>query len=158
MDSAKPRRVKLDRNQVPVVLFPDGSCEDRGDLYSNAEVGALLCDPKDEFLDAFGGKLPDEVMSKLAPGGRKRQVVGQAELFPCWAARVVWQDRARGRPILNFIDNESAKFALIKGTTGEHTSAWITQQYWRKEVELETSWLERVPSASNCSDGPSRGV
>lgn len=39
-DSAKPRRVKLDRNQVPVVPFTDGSCEHQGDLYSNAEVGA----------------------------------------------------------------------------------------------------------------------
>ena len=61
--------------------------------------------------------------------------------------------------MVHFVDNESAKFALIKGTTGEKTSAWIVQQYWRKEVELESfSWLERVPSASNCADGPSRGA
>ena len=57
------------------------------------------------------------------------------------------------------IDNEAAKFTLIKGTTGEATSAWITHQYWKREVELESSsWLERVPSVSNCADGPSRGM
>ena len=56
------------------------------------------------------------------------------------------------------VDNEAAKYALIKGTTCERTAAWITHQYWNKEVELEcSSWLERVPSASNCADGPSRG-
>ena len=102
---------------------------------------------------------PPEVLEKLAPGGKKRQVVGQAELFPCWAAKVLWEDRLRGRPVVHFIDNESAKFALIKGTTGERTSAWIVQQYWKKEVELETfTWLERVPSVSNCADGPSRSA
>ena len=158
-DSSKPRKVPLSRLQVPVFIFTDGACEDKGDQYPDAEVGGVIYDPSDGFIDAFGGKLPPEVLAKLSPGGRKRQVVGQAELFPCWAARVIWHERLRGRPIVHFIDNESAKFALIKGTTGEPTSAWIAQQYWRKEVELETfSWLERVPSASNCSDGASRGA
>ena len=65
----------------------------------------------------------------------------------------------RGRPIVHFIDNEAAKNSLIKGTTVVKSSAWITQIYWGKEVELESSsWLERVPSASNCSDGASRGT
>ena len=68
----------------------------------------------------------------------------------------MWQERFRGGLVVHMIDNESAKHALIKGTTSEPTSAWITHQYWKQEVELETySWLERVPSASNCADGPS---
>ena len=158
-DSAKPRKVRLSRGQTPVFLFTDGACEDQGGQYPEADIGGVLYDPVDGFVDAFGDKLPPAILAKLSPGGVKRQVVGQAELFPCWAARVLWQDRLQGRPVVHFVDNESAKFALIKGTTGERTSAWICQQYWRKEVELESfSWLERVPSASNCADGPSRGA
>ena len=99
------------------------------------------------------------MVAKFSPGGAKRQVVGQAELFPCWAARLVWEKRLCGRPTVHFIDNEAAKFSLIKGTTAEKASAWLTQIFWSKEVELESSsWLERVPSASNCSDGASRGA
>jgi hypothetical protein len=157
-DSAKPRRVRMRRDQSPVFLFTDGSCEDEGGLYPEAAVGGVLYDPKDGYVKAFGGDLPTEVLAKLSPGGHKRQVVGQAELFPCWAARVIWKERLRGRPVVHMIDNEAAKFALIKGTTSEPTSAWITQLYWSLEVELECStWLERVPSVSNCADGPRRG-
>ena len=90
-DSAKPRRVRMRRDQTPVFLFTDGSCEDEGGLYPEAAVGGVLYDPKDGYMKAFGGDLPTEVLAKLSPGGHKRQVVGQAELLPCWAARVICQ-------------------------------------------------------------------
>ena len=58
-----------------------------------------------------------------------------------------------------YIDNEAAKYALIKGTSPTHESAWLVQHFWEKEVELETfSWIQRVPSAANCADNPSRGI
>ena len=37
-------------------------------------------------------------------------------------------------------------------------SAWFIDEYWTAEASNETTtWVDRVPSASNCSDGPSRG-
>ena len=36
---------------------------------------------------------------------------------------------------------------------------WLVQQLWEREANLECySWSERVPSASNIADHPSRGV
>ena len=81
-DMTKPRKVRLRRDQVPVYIFTDGSCEDQGEYYPEAEVGGVIYDPTDGFRDAFGGKLPSPLLAKLSPGGHKRQVVGQAELFP----------------------------------------------------------------------------
>ena len=73
--TAKPRKVKLSRNQTPVYLFTDGSCEGEGGTFPKAEIGAVIYDPVDGFADAFGGELPQEVVAKFSPGGAKRQVV-----------------------------------------------------------------------------------
>ena len=57
------------------------------------------------------------------------------------------------------LDNEAAKFALIKGTSPTRNSAWLVQQFWESEFEPDIlSWFERVPSAANCADDPSRGI
>ena len=58
-----------------------------------------------------------------------------------------------------YVDNEAAKFVLIKGNSPTRDSAWLVQHFWEKEANLECySWFERVPSASNIADYPSRGV
>ena len=86
-------------------------------------------------------------------------MVGQSEIFPCIAAREVWRKKLQGRLVMCYVDNEAAKYALIKGTSPTYVSAWLVQQFWEKEVELEAfSWFERVPSAANCADKPSRGI
>ena len=37
-------------------------------------------------------------------------------------------------------------------------SAWILNEIWKADAALEAvTWIERVPSASNCADHPSRG-
>ena len=60
---------------------------------------------------------------------------------------------------MSYLDNDAAKFALIKGTSPTRNSAWLVQQFWEGESELGTfSWFGRVPSTANCADDPSRGI
>ena len=66
-DETKPRRVRLSRDQDPIFIFTDGSCEDQGEEYPEAEVGGVIYDPTDGFVEAFGGKLPPEVVAKFSP-------------------------------------------------------------------------------------------
>ena len=57
-----------------------------------------------------------------------------------------------------YVDNEAARFALIKGSSPTRESAWLVNEIWKTAAELEADlWIERVPSASNCADHPSRG-
>ena len=87
--------------------------------------------------------------------GQKRQVVGQAELLPRLLARRLWAERLRGRLVVHFVDNEAARFALIKGTSLTVDSAWIAGEMWGAGVGCECfSSFERVPSPSNPADGP----
>ena len=56
-----------------------------------------------------------------------------------------------------FIDNDSARHALIKGYTPSGASARLVAAFWETEATLASySWVDRVPSLSNIADGPSR--
>ena len=57
MDSAKPQKVRLSRDQVPIYIFTDGSREDKGGRYPEAKVGGVIYDPVNGFIDVFGGNL-----------------------------------------------------------------------------------------------------
>ena len=59
--------------------------------------------------------------------------------------------------MLNFIDNDGARFGLIKGYSPTRPSAWLIGEFWAEEAKAQAvSWFARVPSQSNCADGPSR--
>ncbi len=158
---AKPRRIPVEKLRRPVFIFTDGSCEPRKDDPNKLEVGygAVMWDPEDGALETFGGYIRDPLLELLTDDWTKKQVVGQAELVPCLAAKRVWRRRLKGRLVMHYIDNEAAKYALIKGTSPTRDSAWLVNEFWKSEAHLGSySWFERVPSASNCADDPSRGV
>ncbi len=117
-----------------------------------------MYDPEDGAVELFGGEVSDDLMELLTDGGVKQQVVGQSELIPCHAAKIVWRRRLRRRRVIMYIDNEAARCGLIKGSSPTRDSAWLINEFWRSEAAAETNtWIERVPSASNCADHPSRG-
>ncbi len=69
----------------------------------------------------------------------------------------LWAERLRGRRVILFVDNDAAKECLIKGTTKSKASAKLVANFWCKASEAELFiWVERVASASNPADAPSR--
>lgn len=88
------------------------------------------------------------------------QVIAQLEIIPVIAARLKWSHllRASGsRRVFLYLDNDSARYGLIKGYSPTRFSAWLLTEAWRLDEQTgAVTWFERVPSKSNCSDGPSR--
>ena len=87
----------------------------------------------------------------------QEQVIGQAEIFPVLVARLTWEKEIAGNRVLYFIDNDSARLALIKSYSPVLPSLRIICEC--------TSWdckFQRVPSYArvsihaNAGDGPSR--
>ena len=99
-------------------------------------------------------------LERPSPGqedGRRTQLIGQAELLPVLLAQEVWRDRWRDRRVLLFVDNDSARHALIRGTSPAGASAAIVGRFWESEASYGAyTWIERVPSVSNPADAPSR--
>lgn len=121
-----------------------------------AGFGAVLYDPRDQAVEFVEGPIPKLYMDKWTDSG-KRQVVGQAEVLPVLLARTTWKARLEERTILLFIDNASARFAVMKGYSPVLDTAEMLYHIWRHEVEdASTTWCARVPSPSNLADGTSK--
>ena len=160
MGTAKERRIQITNVRRPLYIFTDGSCEPDAQKTCGitAGYGAVMYDPEDNAYEFFQGEIGTPLKTILTLNGQKKQIVGQAEILPCLAARHIWTDRMKGRPVLCFIDNDAARYALIKGSSPTPDSAWLSAMYWEKETAVGSySWFERVPSPSNIADAPSRG-
>ena len=64
-----------------------------------------------------------------------------------------------GRALLGFIDNDGAKHVLAKGGSSSLEASAVCDGVSAREIAgaVLTYW-ERVPTASNIADAPSRGV
>lgn len=68
--------------------------------------------------------------------------VGQSELLPCLAARIIWAERLRNRQFVNYIDNAAARFAMIKGGPPTKGSAWVAGATWDQGAKVGAfSWF-----------------
>ena len=152
LTTLKPRIVAVQSCELPVVIYTDAAFENE-----TATWGAVLIDRVSNYRVVHWGVIPkDLVESWQAATGS--QVISQAELLVALLVRLHYRDTLLNRPSLWFIDNESARYTLIKGF-----SPSISMFSLVKEVSfLDASspcgaWYERVPSLSNIADLPSRG-
>ena len=105
----------------------------------------------------FGCKVPESLVASWRSYVGQRQVIGQAEIFPALVARLTWIRRLEGRRCIYFIDNDSARVALVKQYSPVLSSLRILIQCTTLDaLHLMVPWYARVPTASNPADGPSR--
>ena len=60
----------------------------------------------------FGRYMKKEMLNRLSVQGKKKQIIGQAELYPVICARRLWRKKLAGRDVIHFVDNDSARYAL----------------------------------------------
>ena len=85
------------------------------------------------------------------------QVIGQAEVFPVLVSRLTWHKRIAGRRAIYFVDNESARLALIKMYSPVLPTLEILMQITAWDFKEQSHpWYSRVPTYSNIADDPSR--
>ena len=87
-----------------------------------AHIGALVIDPGVGKPLIFDGKIRDDVVKKWQSGGIE-QVISQAELATAVAVRINFKKVLKGRKAIFFIDNEAARYALIKSVSGRFKHA-----------------------------------
>ncbi len=143
-----------------LLVFTDGACEPSPGTATGLRAGhgAVVYDPESRTARYFGGQHGDPIVRRFTKEGAKTQVVGQAELLPCIAAKELWSDLFKERFVIWLIDSDAARFCLIKGGSPTKESAWLATKSWESEVRCQShSWFERVASPSNWGDDPSRG-
>ena len=97
----------------------------------------------------IGDHVPQPFAITWARTGKK-QVIAQAEMFPVLAAKCTWGKQLKGRSILYFLDNESARMAFVRCFSPVIDNYFMSQLNSQFDLELQTrNWYSRVPSKSN---------
>ena len=86
-------------------------------------------------------------------------LIAAVEVLAVWAAYGLWGEALHGRAVITFVDNDSAKHALVKGSSPIADMAAVVDAACGLEIRHRLlCYFERVPSSSNIADDPSRGV
>ena len=153
MSDAKPRCLDLNLLQT-YVLMTDAAF----DPGKGAGLGAVLVSPAGSVACWFGIQLSMTNISPLMVEGRQT-VIGELETLAAAVALMLWGRDISSSKLLIFIDNEGARFSLIKGYS---KAASITHICALASNAIDSycivPWYSRVPSLSNLADLPSRGV
>ena len=88
---------------------------------------------------------------------RRKQQIGQLEILGGVVPYMSVPGLLRGRDVLHWIDNTSAKAAMVHGYSGAPDSARLVHllQAWNIGLRART-WYEYVRSKANPGDEPSR--
>ncbi|CAE7249545.1 unnamed protein product [Symbiodinium sp. CCMP2592] len=154
LEDMRPREIKTDASDRPVIVFTDGAHEEADGLTAH---GGVLIDPVRGVHRFFGERIPTPFVDSWGAYG-KRQLVGQAEVLPVLVAKIVWAEFLKGRKVLWFIDNESAKAALGSGSSpvlatfamlcvGAHIDVSLEAAHWSLGLCDAHVSLVRAPGA-----------
>lgn len=148
--NTRPRTIACLHEGPPVLIFTDSAFEN-----GVASIGALVIDPGAGKPLIFDGKIRDDVIKKRQSYGAE-QVISQAELATAVAIGINFKQVLKGRKAIFFIDNESARYALIKSVSRRSSMQVLTSASHKCDLDNECyHWIERVPS--NPADLPTRG-
>ena len=150
--ACKPRELEAGGERRPVLIFTDG-CWEQG----HAGVGAVVVDLATNNKWIWAGTVPALLLErwKNLVGD---QLICQIELYAMVALRWSLADLLCNRRSLWWVDNDAARYAVIKGSSPSSTMRHLVRSFYHQEISSPTySWIERIPSLSNPSDGPSRG-
>ena len=151
LEAIPPRTFKANTMKNPLLTFTDGAWED-----GQASAGAVVFDPDCNKLSCFEIAVPNELV-RLWVSETGDQIISQIEIFAMLAVRYKLSHRLLNRTGKSWIDNESAKYACIKGTSTSFSMQVLCRVLQQIELESPSSiWYERVASYSNPGDLPSR--
>jgi hypothetical protein len=151
LGAAGPRIVEPCSSVPPVLIFTDGACEPEG-----TSVGGVLFSPGNR-PQVFGARLTRSAAASLTSKEGQTQIIGQAEILPVLIAKTIWSEYIAGKKVIYFIDNDSARGALVKGYSPILASLDLVMQCARGDASARSaSWYARVPTKSNIADEPSR--
>ena len=60
-----------------------------------------MIDPWTKEVAGFGRHMNTKLKERLTKKGKKKQIIGQAELYPVICARKLWADKIKGRDVIH---------------------------------------------------------
>ena len=86
-----------------------------------------------------------------------KQIISHVELIAALSVRMILAKELAGRRVIIWLDNEAARFGLIKGRSPSPSMDSLLRLFASVEDSSPSfTWICRVPSHSKLADGPSR--
>jgi len=149
--SVTPRMIGLQDSDLPIIIYSDGAFEKGIGTW-----GAFVYDPLDNKCLVFSGTVP-EVLLRYWSETIGEQLICEIELFAYICIRWHLRHSLHRRFGIIFIDNESSRMTMIKRSSASNAMFLLVSLISLLDAILPFSaWCERVPSASNPADLPSR--
>ena len=149
--SVTPRVIGLQDSDVPIIIYSDGAFEKGVGTW-----GAFVYDQLDNKRWVFAGTVP-EVLLRFWSETVGEQLICEIELFAYICIRWHLRHLLHRRYGFIFIDNESSRMTMIKRSSASIAMFLLVSLISLLDAILPFSaWCERVPSASNPADLPSR--
>ena len=110
---------------------------------------SVLVDTASSAKFVCAGTVPEQLLELW-----KAQI---GELYVMVLIRWQFQELLRGRHSVWWVDNDVARYCAMKGLSPSKAMRSLFREFYSIDASAPTySWVERVPSRSNISDGPSR--
>ena len=135
----------------PILIFTDASCEDQ-----IGGLGAVVIDTVSGRIAIYCGQVSNALKCHwLKEVGD--HLICQLELYVMVSLRWSLKYLLHNRRTIWWVDNEAARFSLIRGQSGSESMNKLVRQYFHHDSDCPTyAWIETVPSFSNPADAPSR--
>ena len=152
LSQTRPKEISLGEEKTPFLIFTDGAWE-----AGRAGIGAYTLDLLTGKGLMWEGTVPDPIVRRwVAEVGE--HIICQIELYAMVCIRRMLAPVLRCRRSIFFVDNDSARFSIIKGRSGSESMCLLAHAFHElDELQPTYWWIARVPSYSNPSDAPSRG-
>ena len=154
LQSTPPRFIDCgSSDEEPILIWTDGSWEPSTGF---AGIGAVVLDSKGGAASVYEGVVPDLLLKRWRDEVGD-QVICEIELYALLMLRHGLQNILSGRRVIFFIDNDAARSVVIRGQSKSQAMHRLALALAAVESASPCiSWIERVPSASNIADLPSR--
>lgn len=139
----------------PMFVFTD-ACFQPENIEWPCGLGGVLCSTDGTPVSFFSVCLDISQLNLLGYPGKKT-VIFEAELMALLLGVMLWSKALHGKPVVCYVDNNSARDVLISANARTATARALLEQALRLEDESGIlAWYARVPSESNVADAPSR--
>ena len=137
---------------LPHVCFTDGAFEDELGM----RIGGVLFDRVGRRVLYFGVRLSAAVEAHLLKSSVNP--ITAVELAAAFFAVILWQKVLKDQAFIIFVDNDAAKHSVVRAYSKVEDVAELAAAIADAEIKARSlGYWERVPSASNVADPPSRG-
>ena len=154
LSNSPPRTLSIQDEQRPILIFSDGAWEPESSVKAGA--GVVFIDPVSGTRIVNEVSIDPRLLERWLRLG-KTQIIAELELLPVLAGLSHYAKAVRGRRVLWFVDNNSVRDMLAKGSSPTLELFTMLVEVGRlTHIVQAMLWYSRVPSKSNIADLLSR--